>query len=572
MISSIFFTSKVAHANVPYKTFTEGHKRNYILTQDSYMPIESIEALGDLAFSNPSDIYIDKEDTIYIADTDNNRVVLINPDQSLKTIIGEETLNKPTGVFVDDKGFIYIADGGNQAVYKFNQDGQVVQEFRKPKSPIFGKGSPYKPLKVTVDKRGNIYIVGEGTTNGLIQLSPHGDFLGYFGTNESRFGLRIMFQRLFFTEAQLKKLSRNVPPSVTNVAIDDKGLVYTVTQGAKGKSVKKLNISGNNMLADDMNFDPAFTDIYIGAVGNIYVISHLGFIYEFDSEGNLIFRLGGLDDGKLREGLFVDPSGIAVNSEGHIFVLDKERANIQQFAPTEFTDEVHQALELYQEGYYVQSQEPWNKVLQMNNLFDLAHKGLGESFYKQQIYENALDEFEIANYKKGYSNAFWELRNKWLQNNLATLFLFALGLFILWKVMKILQRKWKVFNWFIQVWGKVKEIKVVKELLFIFHFIKQPIDGYYGIKRENQASILSATILYVIYFIEHLVSLYYSGFIFTFIELSDIMLSKEVVMIYAPFALWVVANYLVSTINDGEGSFKDIYIATIYALFPFILF
>ena len=50
------------------------------------------------------------------------------------------------------------------------------------------------------------------------------------------------------------------------------------------------------------------------------------------------------------------------------------------------------------------------------------------------------------------------------------------------------------------------------------------------------------------------------------------MLSKEVVIIYAPFALWVVANYLVSTINDGEGSFKDIYIATIYALFPFILF
>ena len=131
MISSIFFTSKVAHANVPYKTFTEGHKRNYILTQDSYMPIESIEALGDLAFSNPSDIYIDKEDTIYIADTD-NRVVLINPDQSLKKIIGEETLNKPTGVFVDDKGFIYIADGGNQAVYKFNQDYKLCKSSGNP--------------------------------------------------------------------------------------------------------------------------------------------------------------------------------------------------------------------------------------------------------------------------------------------------------------------------------------------------------------------------------------------------------------------------------------------------------
>ena len=37
-------------------------------------------------------------------------------------------------------------------------------------------------------------------------------------------------------------------------------------------------------------------------------------------------------------------------------------------------------------------------------------------------------------------------------------------------------------------------------------------------------------------------------------------------------ALWVVANWCLTTLFEGEGSFKDIYIATTYALGPLPLF
>jgi DNA-binding beta-propeller fold protein YncE len=47
---------------------------------------------------------------IYIADSGNHRVLVCNPQGSLLSVIGEETLKKPTGVAVADDGTIYVAD------------------------------------------------------------------------------------------------------------------------------------------------------------------------------------------------------------------------------------------------------------------------------------------------------------------------------------------------------------------------------------------------------------------------------------------------------------------------------
>jgi hypothetical protein len=42
-------------------------------------------------------------------------------------------------------------------------------------------------------------------------------------------------------------------------------------------------------------------------------------------------------------------------------------------------------------------------------------------------------------------------------------------------------------------------------------------------------------------------------------------------MVLGGLLLFVFSNYLVATITDGEGWFKDVFIATSYALIPFIL-
>jgi hypothetical protein len=38
-----------------------------------------------------------------------------------------------------------------------------------------------------------------------------------------------------------------------------------------------------------------------------------------------------------------------------------------------------------------------------------------------------------------------------------------------------------------------------------------------------------------------------------------------------PLFLWILANYFVATVSDGEGKLKDLYVGTIYALSPYLL-
>ncbi len=63
-----------------------------------------------------------------------------------------------------------------------------------------------------------------------------------------------------------------------------------------------------------------------------------------------------------------------------------------------------------------------------------------------------------------------------------------------------------------------------------------------------------------------------TGFIFSPNVNSDASLLVEILIIFVPILLFVIVNYMVSTINDGEGRFKDIYIGTIYSLAPYLVF
>lgn len=556
-----------AAAEATYKSYTGDFQR----TPDAYEPAGTIEKAGDTEFATPSDIFVDSRDMLYVADTENSRVVVMTRGGELIRSIGEDVLDAPSGVFVDEKGDIYVADSRLGQVLHFSKEGKVLQTFKRPETPLYGKSTPYKPMKVTVDKRGNVYIISEGTTNGVIQMSPAGDFMGFFGMNDSKPSAKLMLQRLFFTKKQIEQLFKNVPNTPTNVAIDTKGLVYTVTQGDKDQPIKRLNISGYNLLHGTF-WDPTYTDISVSAAGNIFAVGQRGYFYEFDSEGHLLFVSGSPDDGKSREGLLLNAAGIATDSKGYIYIADVGRNSIQVYEPTEFVELVHHALDLYKDGLYVKSQEPWNLVEQRNSLFVLAHRGLGDAYIKQQLYAKAMTEYKQAKDVTGYSNAFWEIRNSWLQHNLLTLVLIILGLMALRSLLRWVHRKTGVLAPTVRVKEAIMNVRLIRELLFIGRFIKHPLDGLYGLREEGKTSGISAAVLYVLFIAEYMFTLYGTGFIFDQSDASTINLTKELAMLIAPLTLWIISNYLVSTISDGEGKFSQVYQGTIYAFAPYLIF
>lgn len=559
-----------ASASVSYQTQTLSADGRLIETQTAYQPIGLFAPNSHLV--NPEDIYIDQYDQVYIADAGSKKVAVFDLAGNQIRLIGEGILERPTGIFVDGKGDIFVSDYQKEKVFRFSQNGHLLKEYGKPDSPLFGSHSPYKPQKIGVDRRGNLYVVSEGSTNGMIQLSQDGTFLGYYGVNRTSASLPSFLQNLITSEQQKARLFKKIPPAPNNIAIDEQGLLYSITAGTKQEVIKKLNVAGSNLLPPGVSKDSSLQDITVGTTGNLFVINSSGRIYEYDSYGNLLFVFGGKDDGTNRLGLFKQSAGIEADRFGRLYVTDRERGMVQVLEPTAFARQVHEGIALFKEGLYVESKVHWQKVLEQNSLFGLAHTAMGKAYFKQQRYEEAMQEYWLAENRQGYSDAYWEVRHQWMQQNLGSVFLTMMGLVFFRSVVLYYDKKKNILQFLRDIWGNVKRRKRISQLLFLFRFFRHPIDSFYELKHENRASLISATILYVVYFFEYLFIQYQTGFIFSARGLAETSLLSVVLQVFAPLLLFVAANYLVSTINDGEGRLRDVYIGTIYSLAPFLVF
>ena len=229
-----------------------------------------------------------------------------------------------------------------------------------------------------------MYIVCESNTNGIVEISPTegGTFLGYFGTNFASSDLWTIFRRAIATDAQKAKMVSNIPATPDNLAIDDKGLILTVTRGEQETTLKRLNIAGKNLIESCPGYADVPAAVCSGGHDNIFVVDQQGYIYEYNNEGELLFVFGGPDDGSQRVGLSTIAASIQTDTSDRIYVLDTDKNQIQVYEPTEFTNLLHEALYLYSKGRYTESKEPLTEVLKKNSMFDYANKAMGRAYFQ----------------------------------------------------------------------------------------------------------------------------------------------------------------------------------------------
>ena len=556
-----------AASNVPYVTWTMGTE-GIVETQTAYTP----EKLLELDLKNPEDLFYDDfTGKLYICDTGNSRIVIVNPNGNVIEYT-DEHLDKPTGIMVTEDR-IYIAEYGNKELLVYNKNFKLLNSIGKPTEPIFGANTKFAPRKLVVDSRGELYVVSEGSTSGLMQFNPHGNFLGYFGANTSNTSLKMILQRTFFTEEQINKFFKITPASVVNVAMDKQGLIYTVTGGLTGEPLKKLSVSGLDLFGGNLsrNMDFAMVDADVDPNGNTFAVDMGGTIYEYDSNGNLLFAFGGSDTERLRLGVLVNPVAIDVSNDERIFVLDKKQNGVVIYQATEFASLVHEGIAMYADGLYEQSEDIWERVRKMNTGFVMAYEALAKASYKKQDYSQALDFYAVAGNDGGYAQAFWVARNNWLQNNLTTAIVILFILFILWKVIQKLDEEKEILEPLRKARDRFISIPLVEQVLFAKMVMKKPIDAYYDIKRKGKATIASATVLYLWFVILQITDIYVVGLLFNTHDVNHVNLVEVLVGAIGPIVLFVLCNYLVSSITEGEGRAKDLYIGLAYAMSPYLV-
>ena len=572
--------SFTASAETPYVTYTINGYGQIRQTQTAYLAYATITKFGEESLSAPADICLAPDGLLYIADSGKAseqgvpRIVVGDIDGNLVKTIGEGVLVNPRGVFVTKDGSIYVADRDAQQVIIFDQDGKVVKRYGIPKSPLYGDNVAFQPIKLVVNDAGIMFIVCESNTNGIVEISPtdDGTFLGYFGTNFATTDIMTIIYRAILTDAQRARMASNTPATPTNLAIDSKGLIYTVTRGLENDTLKRLNIAGTNMLHnDDGTYAETPVAVVAGNHDNVYVADSRGYIFEYNNEGEMLFTFGGPNDGSQRVGLSTAVAGIAIDTEDRIYVLDSDRAQVQIYAPTEFTNLLHNALYLYSKGRYTEAKEPLSQVLRMNSMFDYANKAMGRSYFQEGNYRQALKYARLAKDYDGYSDAYWELRNTWLKNNIMTAIILCVLLFVAYKVIKALDKRSHILNKPRKFFRKLKKNKFVNNLTYAGYYMKKPSDGAYGIAAEGRANWLVSSFVLLLFIVEFVIDKYTKGFLLKTVMEGRYEIASDIGMVLVVMFAVTACTYLVCTINEGEGTVKKIYTFFCYSLMPYVV-
>ena len=82
-------------------------------------------------FNFPTNLFVDTQGRLYVADTLNFRIQIFDPDGKLLSAFGTlgdtpGSLNRPKGVGVDSEGHIYVADTSFNNFQIFDQNGQLL--------------------------------------------------------------------------------------------------------------------------------------------------------------------------------------------------------------------------------------------------------------------------------------------------------------------------------------------------------------------------------------------------------------------------------------------------------------
>lgn len=586
--------SSVGSPEIPYETYAYWTDIN---TQDKVpvysKPMYSVkDFVSVLDLGGDSDSFLNDAEchngNVYLLDGGLGKVYVLNEKYELSKVIdsvkhnGESlTFVGAKGIYVDTKGYMYLADTNNQRVIVCDTDGNVTELLLLPDSPLIPTGFIYKPVKVAVDDNGYVYVVSEGSYYGAILYSPEKEFLGFFGANAVKATVKTvlnnLWNRLFSNDVKRAADKLSLPYTINDLTIGPKNFVYTATGYSEKKQIQTgqicmYNPGGNDVLkAGSTNFadyelaknnlqlvTQNVLGIAVDDKGYMYVLDGTyGRIYLYDSQLNNLSVFGGSITEGSQKGTFGAPNAIALNGSD-IIVTDSKKNGFTVFKITEYGRLYKEANSITLTGDFAAAHTLWEQVLKQDSNNQLAYRGIAKALYDEGKDKKAMEYARMGYDRDTYDMAFKNVRNVWIEDNFPIIAFGLIALIGLVVAFIIIKRKKGL------VLFSSPKIKTLTNCTF------HPVESFRELKEKKTGSVVAAVVLLVIFYVVTVLSDIMGGFVFTVFDSETYNSFYVFLSTVGLVVLWTVSNWLVCTLLGGIGKMKEIFTVTCYCLIPVI--
>ncbi len=281
-------------------------------------------------FDTPKSVAVSVDGFVYVSDTGHDRVQKFDSNGNFIAIIGDwgwldGQFMTPEGLCVGVDGSLYVADAGNHRIQKFDSSGNFIMSWGDDNTAygglswIFGLG---------VGPDGSVYSTDYGAKR-ILKFDENGNYVTSWDLDGSPYGIAITRDGSIYAEATVEGID-NI------LKFDNNGNLVTTWESY---CQTDSNYDGNpEHLCEGLLYSPY--GVAAAPDGSLYVTdSYNSRIQKYDASGNFVSQTGnycrtdsnwdGISD-KECDGKFSWPMGIAVSTDGSVYVTDYDNNLIQK--------------------------------------------------------------------------------------------------------------------------------------------------------------------------------------------------------------------------------------------------
>lgn len=282
-------------------------------------PVLSIgsEGTGEGQFSNPRNVAVTADGTVYVLDSDNNRVQYFSSAGEYLGMWDAKDrggLNQPWGIAVSADKEVFVADTWNHRILKFSAEGEFLLEWyaNDPSDPT---KTLYGPRSIAIDSSGKVYVSDTGNKR-IMLYDSQGKFLNKFGISGMATGE--------FDEPVGIALWKDEILAVADTWNQRVQLFDVSGENPSFAAIGEFPVSA--WYSQSLDNKPYLT---FDQDGNILITDPEGYlVFQYSREGVLVRSWNG--GGGSIDNLSM-PSGITTDSNGAIWVVDTARDKVNKF-------------------------------------------------------------------------------------------------------------------------------------------------------------------------------------------------------------------------------------------------